>query len=561
MTKQKTSVTETGSHRSLRAKITALVIAVVLLCSVSLSFIGVDRMTTEAQESAVEIMNLTCVNSTTALNEKLLWIENSLSAIAAYVKENVPSDEEIAENPDALDEHVQSVEEYFDSLMSVKQGVYGYYYRYKPEVYTTTGGFFKLSHYSNGDFQNVTPTDITQYDRDDTEHVGWYYIPTRTGRPIWMDPYYNANDGVYTLSYVVPLRDKAGNSYGVVGIDLNFDQIVEAVLDISVYDTGRASLITPGGIIVCHRELEKGTDIRTLGSDFEDIASKLPNASSSGTIYEYNYDGTKMALAFCSVRNGMRFVLAVPESEIYQARNEAVLQYILTALASLAAFAIVAFAAARLMTEPLAKLTEVAKRIGEGERNVEFPPKTGDEIGVLNETMQGMSNSINELVTGLSNKAHVDALTGVRNKRAFEEETLELNNGEERFGFVMFDVNYLKKVNDEYGHEKGDIYIKGACDLICRVFSHCPVYRMGGDEFIAVLREGNVDMASYLMSEMDRRAYEINQEASEPWEKIDCAKGLAIYDPKYDNMDDPVRSTFKQADESMYSDKRGRHRE
>ena len=47
----------------------------------------------------------------------------------------------------------------------------------------------------------------------------------------------------------------------------------------------------------------------------------------------------------------------------------------------------------------------------------------------------------------------------------------------------------LKLINDTYGHEKGDIYLKTACNAICDVFRHSPVFRMGGDEF-AVLLQG-----------------------------------------------------------------------
>ena len=55
------------------------------------------------------------------------------------------------------------------------------------------------------------------------------------------------------------------------------------------------------------------------------------------------------------------------------------------------------------------------------------------------------------------------------------------------FGLIVFDLNDLKKTNDTKGHDAGDQYIKAGCALICNKFKHSPVYRIGGDEFVAFL--------------------------------------------------------------------------
>ena len=52
----------------------------------------------------------------------------------------------------------------------------------------------------------------------------------------------------------------------------------------------------------------------------------------------------------------------------------------------------------------------------------------------------------------------------------------------------VFDCDNLKQINDQNGHDKGDIYIRAASQLICRVFAHSPVFRIGGDEFAVVLQ-------------------------------------------------------------------------
>ena len=84
-----------------------------------------------------------------------------------------------------------------------------------------------------------------------------------------------------------------------------------------------------------------------------------------------------------------------------------------------------------------------------------------------------------------------DPLTNVSNRIAYEDKEKYLQaeiNSETgmEFAIAVFDVNNLKLVNDSYGHDAGDEYLIRACQLICNVFKHSPVYRIGGDEFVVV---------------------------------------------------------------------------
>lgn len=89
--------------------------------------------------------------------------------------------------------------------------------------------------------------------------------------------------------------------------------------------------------------------------------------------------------------------------------------------------------------------------------------------------------------------AYKDPLTGVKNKRACEDYEEELDakikEGQIReFAVVSLDVNGLKMTNDTYGHKAGDELLISACRIICRHFSHSPVFRFGGDEFEVILQ-------------------------------------------------------------------------
>ncbi len=87
-------------------------------------------------------------------------------------------------------------------------------------------------------------------------------------------------------------------------------------------------------------------------------------------------------------------------------------------------------------------------------------------------------------------KSHVDELSGCFNRRAYNVDTLELDERKEgkEFIYISFDVNGLKTINDTLGHEAGDELIFGAAECMKKVFSkHGKIYRTGGDEFVGII--------------------------------------------------------------------------
>lgn len=133
-------------------------------------------------------------------------------------------------------------------------GAMTFYIRFNPNITSPTSGIFYSKSSENSDFGKLTPTDFSQYDPSDTEHVEWYYIPVNTKKPVWLDPYLNSNINVYMVSYVVPIF-KDGESIGVVGMDIDFKNIESVVNGTKVYDSGYAFLLNNKYGVVCHPDL------------------------------------------------------------------------------------------------------------------------------------------------------------------------------------------------------------------------------------------------------------------------------------------------------------------
>ena len=157
----------------------------------------------------------------------------------------------------------------------------------------------------------------------------------------------------------------------------------------------------------------------------------------------------------------------------------------------------------------------------------------------------------------LEDRAYQDTLTGLQNRTAYYEYNDVLNKKEDAgnadFSILMIDINYLKRVNDTYGHEQGNLYLQGAADLIRKVFGEEFVYRIGGDEFVIILEGKAQDGAERKIREFKDEIARLQADDSlKPWEKVSAAVGMAKYEKGRDASTEEV---LRRADEAMYREK------
>ncbi|MCR5339093.1 MAG: GGDEF domain-containing protein [Lachnospiraceae bacterium] len=164
-------------------------------------------------------------------------------------------------------------------------------------------------------------------------------------------------------------------------------------------------------------------------------------------------------------------------------------------------------------------------------------------------------SALNDKLSDLLNK---DPMTGVRNRVAYESYMLSLKDrivsgDNAQTAFIMFDLNDLKTINDTFGHEKGDEYIKNGCRLICETFAHSIVFRIGGDEFVAVLWGSDFRNKEKLLADFRQLLSEIEAGDGAPEEKVSIASGMAVYSSE---NGESVDEALRRADDAMYEDKR-----
>lgn len=152
-----------------------------------------------------------------------------------------------------------------------------------------------------------------------------------------------------------------------------------------------------------------------------------------------------------------------------------------------------------------------------------------------------------------------DSLTSVKNRTAYDNfiRSLEVKisaNECQPFSVVCFDINNLKEINDTLGHEQGDEYIKNCCKYICDYFKHSRVYRIGGDEFIAILFDKDYINRDEILRNMRNDMLDIKKSGNNipATKRISIATGMADYNP---STNDTYSDVFKWADEKMYQNK------
>ena len=150
--------------------------------------------------------------------------------------------------------------------------------------------------------------------------------------------------------------------------------------------------------------------------------------------------------------------------------------------------------------------------------------------------------------------AHNDGLTGMLNRLAFTETESRIREAQTgKFVVAQFDINYLKKINDNYGHAEGDRFITTAADILQKSFGQKgKCYRIGGDEFFVVMEgdtcEKDFDEAVPVFEELLKKCND-NNEFPIP---LNIAYGKSVYVPGSNSLDEAEKS----ADELMYDNKK-----
>lgn len=387
--------------KSIKTKLTLCILLCTFLASAITEVASITVTKQSTEEYAEQSMKMEAQNKTTELNGWIACIEQSVDTLSDYVMGELDTDAFFSDKTyaDKFTEQLQSI---MNDFAIHTDGAITAYIRYNPEYSNPTSGIFLMRNSLQEEFSAVEPTDFSMYEPTDYAHVGWYYLPVENKAPLWMSPYLNENVNIYMISYVVPIYAEDGTSIGIIGMDIDFNQVTNMVDAVNIYKTGYAFLTDANGVIMHHKDLEMGQDLSELGTSTGEIGAKIASGAEEGALLSYQYNNTKKQLIYSSLNNQMKFVLTAPNTEIHSTTNKLVAKASTGGLIAIIFSVVVGLIISLLIAKPITALTEVIERTSRFDftptKNSQMLLRYKDEIGQMAGKVREMRQSLREMV-------------------------------------------------------------------------------------------------------------------------------------------------------------------
>ena len=516
-------------EHSLQFRFLLIVLSAMLTIAIFVGGFSIYEVDSYIQKETRNLVEVMCENEATKINVTFSDMEKSVRIMENYVLSFFENTEDIR-NPERQNQALQFADKMFVNVAKNTDGAIAYYVRLNPEISSSTAGIFFSKVDCHDEYVRLDPTDLSLYDKDDVEHVGWYWQPYEAGEPVWMAPYYNQNNHILMISYVVPLY--CGNTFiGVVGMDFDYTVLTDTIHKIKIYENGFAHLELDNVVIHGESDSEEDKDVHNKPETYLRVSEVLGN--------------------------GMTLVLSVDYDDIRQIRYDIAFNILVVVLLFVLVFSVLVLYMVKRIVKPLKKLTDASIQLSNGDYEAKIEYSNIREINLLSTAFENMIVNLREHKNLQHNLARRDSLTGLRNTTSYKGWVVDFDakiiGGGVSFGVAVLDINRLKETNDIYGHILGDELIVTASRIICDTFKRSPVFRIGGDEFCVILQNSDLADIQTLFERFDAACATAYVEKDNEKFPISIAKGFAQFDPDKDTL---FLDVFKRADRDMYRNKR-----
>ncbi|MBK4717265.1 GGDEF domain-containing protein [Azospirillum sp. YIM DDC1] len=365
-----------------------------------------------------------------------------------------------------------------------------------------------------------------------------------------------------------PVHNDRGEVVGVLATHLSWEWTRE--IRRSLMDTMRGRSELELIVVAADRTVLLGPR-EMLGTSLDIAAVRSAQKNESGWIVERWPDGQRYLTGYAYGNGylsypglGWSVVARQPLAVAYAPATAQMVETVLAGGAMVLLFSVLGWMAAGRVTRPLRRIAQAAERIRSGERGAEMPVLGGSaEITSLSATLRDLVDGLTHrdaALVRLEDIAYQDRLTGLPNRRYFEQYVEATTAGNGSAAFLYIDLDGFKPVNDRLGHDAGDLVLRQVGERLAACFRGDDVVaRLGGDEFAAVLPQ----RAGVEPPDLDGLARRIIEAVNEPVGidgeavRVGCSIGISLW-PE-DSPD--VAETLRRADQALYQAKRaGRNR-
>ncbi|MFN3985153.1 MAG: diguanylate cyclase domain-containing protein [Rhodocyclaceae bacterium] len=400
----------------------------------------------------------------------------------------------------------------------------------------------------------------------------WYEYGKQYPGHTWTSVYIDFGTRELVATRARRVLSLGGDFEGVVATDVSLKALNDFVGNLHVSTNGVAFIIEPDGNLIASSgsrnvlQLEDGSYTRVSAGDsghwlvtatYEQIRDALEPGTLPHSPMMVSFvadNGESIHAAFDRVKDdaGLEWitVVAMPRRDFMAGVTANANQTVM--LGSLAVLLAVGIGLAILVwvTRDLQRLSDAARKVGEGDFDAPVGIRRRDEIGDLARSFERMQHRLS-----------TDELTGLLNREAFMQhlrkriDTYRNDRRKKRLAVLFVDLNRFKTVNDRFGHDAGDQALKEVAQRLRQsIRTGDLIARYAGDEFVVLAedidaRDAVTRIRENIATRLDAPLASLEQ-ANEPV-SVGAAVGVAIFPDDGDNAETLV----KLADRDMYTDK------
>lgn len=535
---------------TIRTRFMIIVFSVLFCVYLVFAFVCSADLKRQIEDKTESQLTMISKERSSQIDVQLYTVEHIVNHLADYVTSHI--DAKQLRNSEAYRQEVlELMKSECSEVVQITDIAGTVYFRPDPTVYGVQTCVF-LERNSFGTYSPAPITDIMQYDKNDREHVAWYYEPKERQTPIWVKPYMNRNINIYMTSYVAPILID-GEFFGVVGVDLYMDALHQ-VIDAIDYESGFGFLVSEeDGAVIYQKDHPGGIPAFQFEGELQKYEDAIADSyEETGGVMHYTWNGDAYYLTATRLHNDMILAVLVPESVILEPYTSLWHKLLLIFVVTLLLALLVIWLFFRRFIKPIRQLGEAATHISRGELNVPIAYQADDEIGDLAQGMRNVSREMQEYVNFLHTQAYMDTMTGVGNKTAYQElsRTLDkkISEGLADFGIAVFDIIGLKDTNEKIGYEYGDRMIVDCCRILKNIVGADHIYRNGGDEFVVVLENITEESFQEHIRQIRDMVHTLNLGAKSYDTDLNLSAGYSLYDKDTGEL---TKDVFQRAYQAM----------
>jgi len=428
----------------------------------------------------------------------------------------------------------------------------------------------------------------------DPRERDWYKAAEEEKKPVFSEVYkhFIANDLAISASY--PIYDEQGNLMGVLGTHVLLSKMNQELKDVVKDKRATAYIIeNSSGDLVANTEDESNFTVDSKGNMQRIYIDQIKNDLIIHAFEKYMatskdkfIDSTEGKNSYIKIskfkKDGLDWLIVTAIAEdpyIAQIKQSIFISILLSIVTILIGIFIWKKNIDRYLS-PIYELIEVTEKFSGGDFSQRANILKYDEVGKLGRAFNKMAEEITRFINELEHKvqertseleernrqlafakgqleisSQTDFLTGLYNRKfiveKIEQEIERYKQTKEEFTLIMMDIDYFKKINDQFGHDCGDVVLKEVSQIIKDMIrtTDC-IARWGGEEFLLFLPMTPIDGASLIAERVRQKIEKHSFDCRSVCIKATMTLGIAAYQDGL-NLDEVV----KHADIAVYDGK------